>query len=486
MPLPDGGAVTVSLGWVSTPRVGDAEIVVLGLGPNGDQRWSREITSPLALADHHVTALCVAPNGDVFVAGSAYDPTFPQLAVHSFDAASNLRWASTPGAGYAHTIAVAPSGWVHLGGQNDWFASFEFDPLVVSLRTDGSIALRETEGSGQWSAVSHVRVNTAGDVVAVASGRSSMLPFLLHLVRVGSSPWLDLGVSLASVIAVCDLALTTNGDALIAVDDGAPRVLHVAAGTNVVSTWRIPGVPQGRIHAIAVTNDGGAFVAGVTGGPGAATFDARFDPNGQVLWSSLRPGFAPPSANEHTIAGAFDLDVALDSRGNAFVSSSRPAPGGAPGTWLGVAKFVDGGPIGASYCGPAVPNSTGVSGSIAALGSDVRSDDNITLLASGLPGGTFGYSLVSPLQAFVAQPGGSQGNLCLGGPIGRYVGPAGVRLVRTDGTTSLQLDLDTLPRPTGPYSAAAGETWNFQCRHRDSVGGQAVSNSTDGLQLALL
>src|SRR5690606_27264142 len=28
VPLPDGGAVTVSLGWVSAPRVGDAEIVV--------------------------------------------------------------------------------------------------------------------------------------------------------------------------------------------------------------------------------------------------------------------------------------------------------------------------------------------------------------------------------------------------------------------------------------------------------------------------
>jgi hypothetical protein len=269
------------------------------------------------------------------------------------------------------------------------------------------------------------------------------------------------------------------------VDDGGPRIVHVAAGTNVVSTWRIPAVSHGRVHAIAATPDGGAFVTGVTAGANATTFDARFAASGQVLWSALRPGSAPFNAHVDTVAGGFDLDVALDSRGNALVSNALPTPSGAPGTRLGAVKFVDGASIGVNYCGPAALNSTGTPASIAALGSDVRSEDNLSLLATGLPGGTFAFFLASLRQGSVAQPGGSQGNLCLGGSIGRYVGPGEVRRARSDGTTSLQLDVDTVPQPTGPYSASAGETWHFQAWYRDALGGVATPNLSDALGVLL-
>ena len=81
----------------------------------------------------------------------------------------------------------------------------------------------------------------------------------------------------------------------------------------------------------------------------------------------------------------------------------------------------------------------------------------------------------------MANPGGSDGNLCLGGSIGRYVGPGQIVNSGATGSFTLPLDLTQTPTPTGLVAIAAGETWNFQAWHRDAVGGFATSNFTDGL-----
>ncbi len=83
-------------------------------------------------------------------------------------------------------------------------------------------------------------------------------------------------------------------------------------------------------------------------------------------------------------------------------------------------------------------------------------------------------------------PAGSLGNLCLGGAIGRYVGPGQVQNSGTARIFQLEIDLGLHPQPTGLVNVAGGETWHFQCWFRDSVGGQAVSNFTDGLELGFL
>jgi len=46
--------------------------------------------------------------------------------------------------------------------------------------------------------------------------------------------------------------------------------------------------------------------------------------------------------------------------------------------------------------------------------------------------------------------------------------------------TSGEWSLTAIPSATGPYSAVAGGTANFQLWHRDAVGGAAVSNFSDG------
>jgi hypothetical protein len=45
------------------------------------------------------------------------------------------------------------------------------------------------------------------------------------------------------------------------------------------------------------------------------------------------------------------------------------------------------------------------------------------------------------------------------------------------------LDLTQHPTPTGFVSVVAGESWSFQAWYRDSIGGVATSNFTDGLEV---
>ncbi|MGB0330518.1 MAG: endonuclease I family protein [Planctomycetota bacterium] len=134
---------------------------------------------------------------------------------------------------------------------------------------------------------------------------------------------------------------------------------------------------------------------------------------------------------------------------------------------------------GAPYCSPAAANSTGQAATIEGRGSAVIANDDFRLLAFQLPNQSAGYFLCSQTQGFILNPGGSSGNLCLAGNIGRVVGG---QVVNSGffGSFAVSVDPAALPQPTGSVSAMAGETWNFQAWYRDFVAGQVTSNFTDG------
>lgn len=128
--------------------------------------------------------------------------------------------------------------------------------------------------------------------------------------------------------------------------------------------------------------------------------------------------------------------------------------------------------IGTNYCGPAVPNSAGLSGTISAIGSDVVSADHLRLLATNLPPNRAGIFLASRNQGSVPNPGGSFGVLCLDATIHR-IGPA----LNSGATGSYEKRLALTGQQTIPV--ADGQTWNFQAWFRD----QGASNMTDGVSV---
>lgn len=144
----------------------------------------------------------------------------------------------------------------------------------------------------------------------------------------------------------------------------------------------------------------------------------------------------------------------------------------------GLIQLTDAGPqdIGTNYC-MAVANSTGLPGEMSAYGTETASDNDVTLNASQLPSGQFGYFIASLTPDFIPNPGGSMGNLCVSGSIGRLVNQIGLTV---GGEYSISLDLTSIPQPPmGNQGVMAGEIWHFQFWHRD-VGG---NNFTDGLRI---
>ena len=133
-------------------------------------------------------------------------------------------------------------------------------------------------------------------------------------------------------------------------------------------------------------------------------------------------------------------------------------------------------PLGNQYCGPAIPNTTGLPGVMSATGSPVAANNDVTLTAGQLPPGQFGYFLTSQTQGFFMPPG-SSGFICLGGSIGRFNQPQNIG---QGPTFSLQIDLTAVLQPTGPVAVLPGETWNFQAWYRD-IGN--TNNFTDGLSI---
>jgi len=142
--------------------------------------------------------------------------------------------------------------------------------------------------------------------------------------------------------------------------------------------------------------------------------------------------------------------------------------------------------IGTNYCTPSVPNTTGIAARISATGSSnlTLNSNRLYLQAENLPLNQFGFFVTSRTQALVANPGGSQGNLCLGGTLGRYVGAAQVLNAGSTGSFQLLVDLALTPEGGSFVQVAPGETWNFQAWYRDFGSmGQASSNFTDGLEV---
>lgn len=125
-------------------------------------------------------------------------------------------------------------------------------------------------------------------------------------------------------------------------------------------------------------------------------------------------------------------------------------------------------------------NSSGNPAAIAASGSSSIAAGNLTLTVTNLPLNTFGFFLTANSQAFVQNFAGSDGNLCVGQPLYRWID--NVYNAGSTGSVSRTTDLTDLPNGV---SISAGETWNFQYWTRDS-NPSVTSNTSDAVAVTFL
>jgi len=268
------------------------------------------------------------------------------------------------------------------------------------------------------------------------------------------------------------------------VDGARTGLARVFSGKSMAVLYIFEGDAPSDNFGYAVSGagdlDGDGFADLVVGaltadpkGPQSGSASAFSGRDGRLLYS-----FAGATISAYMgagVSGAGDVD------GDGFDDLVIGAPWGSDNGYRSGSAFVFSGwdSLGTNYCTPAVPNSTGLSAGMQALGSDVVVDGRFYLRAINMPPGRFGFFLASLTQDHIPNPGGSHGDLCLGGQlirIFRSTQPTG-----SAGSFVLQLNLAQLSIHP-PESVLPGETWNFQAWYRDKHP-TVTSNFTDGISV---
>ncbi len=129
-------------------------------------------------------------------------------------------------------------------------------------------------------------------------------------------------------------------------------------------------------------------------------------------------------------------------------------------------------------------NGSGQAAKVSAHGSASLAQNDLKLWVRDVTPLQFGMLLTSQSPGFVAHPGGSFGDLCLGGAIGRYNQTA--LWSGSQGELFLDVDWDLMPTPMGPSMAQVGQTWRFQSWFRDSISGTSGSNFSNATAVMVL
>jgi hypothetical protein len=255
---------------------------------------------------------------------------------------------------------------------------------------------------------------------------------------------------------------------------------YLCVGRSVMGAplWNVELEPTGSFLAFTSTltrrSDGTYLIAGSYQAATTTAHMRGFDSNGAVLFDRSYVG---ANGARTSIGG-----LTADALGSVYVAgSTNLSPSGFDARGQVDRIVLD--ELGARGC-VGQPNSTGAAARTRAVGSDLGSDNALTVFTGDLPPSSFGYYLCSQTQDFVAGAGGSQGDLCLGGAIGRLNRPGEVQVSTAAGRFHLRLDLTSLPSPTGSVSAMTGETWHFQAWYRDA-NPSATSNFSSSVALDL-
>ena len=137
--------------------------------------------------------------------------------------------------------------------------------------------------------------------------------------------------------------------------------------------------------------------------------------------------------------------------------------------------------VGQPYC-PVNPNSSGQMSTLFATGSSQVQGGHLTFRTTQMPLDVFGFIVAGDGQMFIPNPGGSEGNLCVGPSLGRGVGDV-IFSSGPFGASTVVLNQFIVPIPSGSVPVLPGQTWTFQTWHRDTIAGNATSNFSNAVEI---
>lgn len=379
---------------------------------------------------------------------------------------------------------VRVGGWggaTGVGNLNIFVASRPVS-LAARYRLDepaGTFNALDDSGNGQVGTYNNVTQGGSG--AAATTGSSAAFDGSTSYVEIGGAtvlqelqndftamawfrvPTLPLGFSVQRIFANGG----PSGSWSFGIDGGSRLVFT----SHTVRDYQQPvTIVPGQWHHMAVVMDYDSDLTFYFDGVAVGTLpEVEQAEQAQPEWyvGAWNPNFSIP---EYFNGDIDDVQVYAGQLDAAEIASLFANPGSMIGTV----------PLGTNYCTPN-PNQAGMLGSIGAFGSFSVFANDVTLTASNMPQNQFGIFIVSRAQGFAANPGGSNGNLCLGSPLGRYRQGPQIKSTGTTGSFELSIDLTTIPLGSTPVSAVPGDTFNFQAWHREGVGGG--SNFTDAVEI---
>ncbi len=363
-------------------------------------------------------------------------------------------WTPIAGPGHRRPLYLSGDGNVVLGG------------------TDSQISLGETYLWDRTTGTIDTIVAPAGTTYpfpqAINEDGTVIVGFVNANLEIRAAVWDETGTPtlidpVAGGLMSQAFGVSPNGEWVVGTRSGGQRAFCWSQATGVQALPTI-GAPTAMVyHSGKFASDDGNIVVGYRG-------DTR--PFSMESTSIIAiQGAATVRFRDFLLArGGPDLGPSIVVRGMSRDGMQFVAEANGTTYWIDVDPVVS-----VAYCSPAVPNSTGAPGQVAALGSAEVAEAFLALRATSLPPGAVVLPIMSMTQGHVPMAGGSAGTLCLGGSIGRIT----VGAASASGDYELGIDLSAIPAGSGATSVSAGETWTFQVWHRDVAG----SNFTDAAEV---
>jgi hypothetical protein len=446
--------------------------------------------------EYNAAFLGLQPSGHVVVGGLAMQGAYPRSDVRAYDTngVEVWEWRGNGGVDFASTaqsfprgMSIGPDGTVYMHGQSDG-PFYQHVGQISALDPNGNFLWTEYPGPAGVTAVTFDSLGRPVTLTRSSFGGFNVTKYQSDGTAAFSSNYSEAGYfTEGSCIALDAFDRIYVGGGRVMDGFGAKDAtlfrLDAAGAFLGLSSPSVQGIAQdGSFQELHVTTRNDVVALGFSRTGIDDIILARFAPDGSERWARRRRGFLPQASGSTAVG----LGLTVDPRGNLFTLAEAVESGFYPNQVLGLdlVKHVQNGPASNSYCGPAVPNSTGSPATIQALGPRLVSADNITLRADQIPANSLTLLLASRTQGNATGVGGGQGTLCLGGSIGRFFGPGQVRIAGADQSATLQLTLGDLPQPNGSVAGMAGESWNFQAWYRDANPG-LTSNLTDAVEVTL-
>ncbi len=164
--LAPNGDIIVA-GWTLSFGAGGSNVWVLRLDENGNIRWQKTYGGS---GDDEAYAVAVANNGDIIVAGyygANWGGSGGDVWVLRLDERGNIKWQKTYGGGSddeATAVALAPNGDVIVAGYTYSFGAYG-DAWVLRLDENGNVKWQKTYGGSSTDVALAVALASNGDII---------------------------------------------------------------------------------------------------------------------------------------------------------------------------------------------------------------------------------------------------------------------------------------------------------------------------------